>query len=303
MPRQWSSLHPEPTTAAEVAPEPEPVGGSEPEPVTVTVTGTFAESGVSASATPTPGSAGLTGDITILGTTIYEGQFAGSASWVSQFWPLSDGSQFGTGEFLFTGTIDGLGSGTLSFIDVWQNVDGVWSDTSTITSGTGDFEGASGTGTSTSDPANPSSSAAGSNVWTITVPPKGSLETVTATGTAVMGAQTSEPGERPDELVGTEAVTFEGSMVGTGQISQTTWTTGTTRVGSNTMEFTGTIDGLGTGTMTMLEVLTVGSDGYTSSVTATGGTGDFEGITGTGSWKIADGTISYTFVLTAPVNQ
>jgi hypothetical protein len=290
---------PEPTTAAEVAPEPEPA----PEPVTVTVTGTFAESGVSASATPTPSSAGLTGDTTILGTTIYEGQFAGSAPWVSQFWPLSDGSQFGAGEFLFTGTIEGLGSGTLSFIDVWQTVDGVWSDTSTITGGTGDFEGASGTGTSTSDPANPSSSATGSNVWTITVPPKGSLETVTATGTAVIGAQTSEPGERPDEIVSTETLTFEGSMVGTGQISQITWASGTTRVGSNTMEFTGTIDGLGTGTMTMLEVLTVGADGYTSSVTATGGTGDFEGITGTGTWKIADGIISYTFELTAPVNQ
>ena len=290
---------PDPTTAAEVAPEPEPG----PEPVTVTVTGTFAESGVSASATPMPSSAGLTGDTTILGTTIYEGQFAGSAPWVSQFWPLSDGSQFGAGEFLFTGTIEGLGSGTLSFIDVWQTVDGVWSDTSTITGGTGDFEGASGTGTSTSDPANPSSSATGSNVWTITVPPKGSLETVTATGTAVMSAQTSEPGERPGENVSTEVLTFEGSMVGTGQINQTTWTSGTTTVGSNTMEFTGTIDGLGTGTMTMLEVLTVGSNGYTSSVTATGGTGDFEGITGTGTWNIADGTISYTFVLTAPVNQ
>ena len=76
-------------------------------------------------------------------------------------------------------------------------------------------------------------------------------------------------------------------MVGTGQISQTTWNNGTTTVGSNTTEFTGTIDGLGTGTMTMLEVLTVGPNGYTTTVAITGGTGDFEGITGTGTYKVA----------------
>jgi hypothetical protein len=289
---------PNPTTAAEVAPV-----VTVPEPVTVTVTGTFAESDVSASATPTPSSAGLTGDTTILGTTIYEGQFAGSAPWVSQFWPLSDGFQFGAGEFLFTGTIEGLGTGTLSFVDTWQVADGVWSGVSTITDGTGDFEGASGTGVNTSDPANPSSGSTGSNVWTITVPPKGSLETVTATGTAVASVQTSEPGELPGENVSTEVLTFEGSMVGTAQISQTTWNNGTTTVGSNTTEFTGTIDGLGTGTMTMVEVLTVGPSGYISSVAIIGGTGDFEGITGTGTWKASDGTNRYTFELTAPVNQ
>ena len=134
---------PGPTTAAEVAPEPEPV----PEPVTVTVTGTFAESeDVVASATPTPVHPVSRATPRCSATTMYEGQLAGSAPWVSQFWPLSDGSQFGAGEFLFTGTIDGLGSGTLPFVDEWQTVDGVWSGKTTITGGTGDFEGASGTG-------------------------------------------------------------------------------------------------------------------------------------------------------------
>ena len=275
-----------------MAPEPEPV----PEPVTVTVTGTFAESDVSASATPTPSSSGLTGNTTILGTTTYEGQFAGSAPWVSQFWPLSDGSQFGAGEFLFTGTIEGLGSGTLSFVDTWQVVDGVWSGVATITGGTGDFEGASGTGVHTSDPANSSSSGTGSNVWTITVPPKGSLVTVTATGTA-SASVTVVPDSVPLTWNGTGS--FSGSLVGTTEGSGQGWAnpSGGT-FGSSRWVFTGTIDGLGTGTMTFDRI------GFDPPATwfdvVVDGTGDFEGITGTGQVAADD---TYTYTLTAPLNQ
>ena len=172
---------PDPTTAAEVAPEPEPV----PEPVTVTVTGTFAESDVSATPRPRPAS-GLTGNTTILGTTTYEGQFAGTAPWVSQFWPLSDGSQFGAGEFLFTGTIEGLGTGTLTRSSTHgrsSTVSGaVWprSRAVRVTS-----RGRTEQGSTPPTRPIPRVRGTGSYVWTITVPPKGSLVTVTATGTAV----------------------------------------------------------------------------------------------------------------------
>jgi hypothetical protein len=279
---------PGPTTAAEVA--------AEPEPVTVTVTGTFAESDVSASDLPAPSSSGLTGDVTRFGTTTYEGQFAGGASWNSQIWALSDGSQFGAGEFLFTGTIEGLGSGILTFVDTWRVVDGVWSGASTITGGTGDFEGASGTGVNTSDPANPSSSGTGANVWTITVPPKGSLETVTATGTA-SASVTIVP--ESDPLTWTGSGTFSGSLVGSTEGSGQGWAnpSGGT-MGTSRWVFTGTIEGLGAGTMTFDRIGFDPPARWFDVVVE--GTGDFEGIRGTGQ-VAADHT--YTYTLSAPVNQ
>lgn len=283
---------PDPTTAAEVTPEPEPVA----EPVTVTLTGTFAESGVLANELPAPSSSGLTGLITNFGTTTYEGQFAGSASWKSQVWPLSDGSQLGAGEFLFTGTIEGLGSGSLTFVDTWRIVDGVWSGASTITGGTGDFEGASGTGVNTSDSANPSSSSTGSNVWTIAVPPQGSLEAVTATGTA-SASITIVP--ESDPLTWTGSGTFSGSLVGSTKGSGQGWAnpSGGT-MGTSRWVFTGTIEGLGTGTMTFDRIGFDPPARWFDVVVE--GTGDFEGITGTG--QVA-GDNTYTYTLTAPENR
>ena len=292
---------PEPTTAAEVLPEPEPV----PEPVTVTVTATYVDTDVSASATPTPSASGLTGMASILGTTVFDGEFAGSAPWVNQFWPLPDGSQFGTGEFLFTGTIDGLGSGSLSYVDKWQVVDGVWSGLATITGGTGDFEGASGSGVSTADPAAPADSSTGSTIWTITVPPKGSLVTVDAKGTSFDPDFAVEPTDVDWSLTYGASTVLAGDIDGLAPHTGQLWfVDDTTVIGSGDFEFTGTINGLGTGTMTYTDVWSNSEAGATYTVFITGGTGDFEGITGTGTFIQTDAEEdSYEFTLTAPVGR
>ncbi|HYN32627.1 MAG TPA: hypothetical protein VES40_08385, partial [Ilumatobacteraceae bacterium] len=134
---------PEPTTAAEVTPEPEPA----PEPVTVTVTGTFSAEDVLA--TTAPNSSGLIGVTAWQATSVYEGQMAGTAPGIWQTWVgnrLGEPGQgeFRVGEHVFTGTIEGVGSGTLTYSDEWITVDGVTSGKAAITGGTGDFEGAYG---------------------------------------------------------------------------------------------------------------------------------------------------------------
>ena len=65
-------------------------------------------------------------------------------------------------------------------------------------------------------------------------------------------------------------------------------------------EFTGTIDGLGTGTMTYDRFFDRTAEGENWFDVVTGGTGDFEGITGTGQ-NGPNG--SYLYTLSAPVNQ
>lgn len=295
---------PEPTTAAEVAPEvlpePEPV----PEPVTVTVTGTFADSGIGTATTPS--ASGLVGDASIQGVTTYEGQITGSSPWVSETWFLPDGSQKGTGEFLFTGTIEGLGSGTLSYIDVWQVVDGVWSGAATITGGTEDFEGAWGTGVSTPD--DPSSSNSGTTVWTITVPPTGSLVSMNAIGSAVDENLVVEPSDTPGATDYSGTTVMASDIEGPAAISGRQWAlpSGST-LGGSTFEFSGTIAGLGSGTMTFEDVWTDVAGVRTYRVVVTGGTGDLEGITGTGTFQPdpdgAPDTYTYSFDLTAPIDQ
>lgn len=299
---------PEPTTAAEVAPEPEPA----PEPVTVTVTGTYADSGVTTATTPTASSSGLVGDTTYLGTTNFEGPFAGPASFVDQGWNLADGSYMSSGEFLFTGAIEGLGSGTLSFVitntaspDV---VDGVWSWTTTITSGTDDFEGAHGTAVFTADAADPLNAGVGTYSWTITVPPEGSLVSVTATGTAVDENVVTEPGDRPGAIDYTGTTVMAGDIEGPAVFSGRQWPllSGST-LGGGTFEFTGAIAGLGSGTMTFEDLWTDVAGVRTYRAVVTGGTGDFEGITGIGTFQpTADGTpdtYTYSFDLTAPIDR
>ena len=174
---------PDPTTAAEVAPEPEPA----PEPVTATVTGTFSTEDVVA--TTAPNSSGLIGDAAWQATTVYEGQMAGTAPGIWQTWDLGaggepSGGELRVGEHVFTGTIEGLGSGTLTYTAEWLTVGDIASGKAAITGGTGDFEGAYGSAVLDPVPAAPGDSSAGTYSWDITVPPKGSLVTVTATGTA-----------------------------------------------------------------------------------------------------------------------
>ncbi len=279
---------PDPTTAAEVAPE----------PVTVTLTGIFS---TTKEFKTVPSRSGLVGDQTWVGKTRFEGQVSGTAYDTGQAWNLPDGTSYTYIESELTASIDGLGIGTLTYGGASRTIDGVWSAEGVIAGGTAALEGASGTWVLTPDPATPTDSSTGTFEWTITVPPKGSLQTVTATGTVVASDVASVP------LDGTESSgtrTFTGSMVGGGPSTSIVFDTGTTTIGSNATEFTGTIDGLGTGSMTIGATVSSGADGSVSSGGISGGTGDFEGISGMGSYvQIDPNTWEYSFVLTAPVKK
>lgn len=277
---------PDPTTAAEAAPDPDP------EPVTVTLTGTFTATKEFKSALSRTG---IVGEQTWVGKTQFEGQVSGTGYDTGQLWNIPGGS-FEYIEGDLTATIEGLGVGSLAYRGSAQTVDGVWSSESVIAFGTAAFEGASGTLVLTPDPATPNDSSTGTYEWTITVPPKGSLVTVTATGQTA-DSVTVVP--ESDPLTWTGRGYFSGSLVGRAEGSGQGWEnpSGGT-MGTSRWVFTGRIDGLGTGTMTFDRI------GFDPPSTwfdvVVEGTGDFEGITGSGQ-VAADA--SYTYTLTAPVNR
>ena len=101
------------------------------------------------------------------------------------------------------------------------------------------------------------------------MPPKGSLVTVTATGTAA--SSISLDGESANSWTGTGG--FSGSLVGLAPArgSGQGWgdPTGSASFGTSRWVFTGTIDGLGTGTMTFDRIgFDPARPGSTSSSTA-----------------------------------
>lgn len=288
---------PEPTTAAEVTPEPEPV----PEPVTVTLTGTFSTEDVVA--TTAPNSSGLTGEAALQATTVFEGQMAGTAPGIWQTWDLGEGGEpsggeLRVGEHVFTGTIEGLGSGTLTYTDEWLTIGDLATGKAAITGGTGDFEGAYGSAVLDPVPAAPGDSSAGTYSWDITVPPTGSLVTVIATGRAT--SIVTLDSESTNTWTGTGG--FTGSIVGLAPArgSGQGWGSRVDNYGTSRWVFTGTIDGLGTGTITYDRIGFDNGLGGTWFDVVVDGTDELEGITGTGQ-VAADG--SYTYTLTAPVNQ
>ncbi len=288
---------PEPTTAAEVAPEPEPV----PEPVTVTLTGTFSATKEFKSALSRTG---IVGEQTWVGRTQFEGQISGTGYDTGQLWNIPGGS-FEYIEGDLTATIEGLGVGSLNYGGSAQTIDGVWSSESVIAFGTAAFEGASGTLVLTPDPATPNDSSTGTYEWTITVPPKGSLETVTVNGN---GSDQDFAAGRSDvegEVPYSATSVFEGDMTGLAPHTGTAWVLNPTMtVGVGNFEFTGDIAGLGTGTMTYTDVWVNENGSSVYTVYITGGTGDFEGITGTGRFLDSETeAYSYEFVLTAPVGR
>jgi hypothetical protein len=286
---------PEPTTAAEVVPDPVP------ESVTVTLTGTFSATKEFQSALSRTG---IVGEQTWVGRTQFEGQISGTAYDTGQLWNIPGGS-FEYIEGDLTATIEGLGVGSLNYRGSAQTVDGVWSSESVIAFGTAAFEGASGTLVLTPDPATPNDSSTGTYEWTITVPPKGSLETVTVNGNGsdqdFAAGQSDVEGEVPYSAT----TVFEGDMTGLAPHTGTAWVLNPAMtVGVGDFEFTGDIAGLGTGTMTYTDVWVNENGSSVYTVYITGGTGDFEGITGTGRFLDSETeAYSYEFVLTAPVGR
>ena len=279
----------DPTTTTEVVPE--------PEPVTVAVAGTFSTEDVVA--TTAPNSSGLTGPAAWQATTVYEGQLTGTAPGIWQTWDLGDGDELRAGEHTFTGTIEGVGSGTLTYADERLTVGGITSSKAAITGGTGDFEGAYGSAVLTSVPAAAGDPTAGTYSWDITVPPNGSLVTVTAAGGRAtvdlsFGASTTKGISWSAEGLFTGSLNGTTTGLGQGFADPRGGTFGTSR-----WVFTGTIEGLGTGTMTF-DRIGLDAPGAIWFDVVVEGTGDFEGITGTGQVAL---DLSYTYTLTAPVSQ
>jgi hypothetical protein len=97
----------------------------------------------------TSGDALADGSIPITGSWTLEGEMTGDVTLTgSNFAVPPNGDIGGTTDYVFTGTIDGLGTGTLTFSDEWVSdlVNGGVDMTITVTGGTGDFAGLLGWG-------------------------------------------------------------------------------------------------------------------------------------------------------------
>ena len=162
---------PEPTTAAEVVPEPEPV----PEPVTVTVTGTFAESGVTAgddAHAQQPGSRATRRSRNHqVRRTVRRRALRGCRS--SGPCPMDPSSE--PASSCSPERSRGSGPEPCRSSTCGRPSTGSGAPRPRSRAGPATSKGRTALGVSSSDPANPSGSGSGSNVWTITVPPKGSL--------------------------------------------------------------------------------------------------------------------------------
>ncbi len=91
------------------------------------------------------------GSIPITGSWDLDGDITGDVAVTgSNFSVPPDGDLGGTTEYVFTGTIDGVGTGTLSLADEWvTDLRGGVEATITVTGGTGSFAGATGSATLT----------------------------------------------------------------------------------------------------------------------------------------------------------
>ena len=78
-------------------------------------------------------------------TTSFDGDLVGTAPAVGWRTPheADDGSD-GDSSATFTGTIAGVGEGTLTTEEIFTSASGTFASVSVITGGTGDFEGARG---------------------------------------------------------------------------------------------------------------------------------------------------------------
>ncbi len=223
----------------------------------------------------------------IQGVTTFEGEFAGTAPWVTvRVGTLPDGSELGHSvSFHFTGSTSRVcGSGTLTMADEWQIVDGVRSANDDDHERHRRFRGrvrAAGSRSLTRRilPA-PQAAAPGTSrshrptAWS---PWKRSARASTRTSLPNRPTSTGRSPTAP-----TRELT--GDIDGVAPHTGTAWVLDNSTVGRGEFEFTGSIAGLGTGTMTYTDRWVFADDTTTYTSFITGGTGDFEGITGTGTF-------------------
>ncbi len=145
--RPWFTDTVQPFVDSIVFGDPAPVieGGTARVPLRVTVTDAY--SGVR-----TDGAQLADGSIPITYAATSEGTMTGDIVGTGSYSIGSDGVTTGSDEYTFTGTIDGIGSGTLTYTDEWSATGPTESTiTNAITAGTGDFAGITGSGTTTVD--------------------------------------------------------------------------------------------------------------------------------------------------------
>ena len=270
----------QPVVDSMVIGEPAPTvpGGSGRATTRVTATGTWSDDAY----TETPQEGSTTLDVSY--TTFFEGDMTGQAP--TEGWRTpneTDAGSTGGGSATFTGTIAGLGEGTLTTEEIFTAPPTVFLSVSLITGGTGDFEGA--TGTATIDQ--------GSYVFEIEVPEvpierprQFDLETSWTDGDYAEEAPADD-----GSVAYTGRTMFEGTLagdtpfVGTKQLdADGNW------LGTTQLAFTGTIDGVGTGTLTMTDTWRSDPSGqYIDALRIEGGTGDFDGAAGWLLLRSSDG--------------
>ena len=185
---------------------------------------------------------------------------------------------FRAGEHVFTGTIEGLGSGTLTYSTSRPSsvISGMPRPRSPV--GPATSKGRTGAVLKT-NPADPGDRTTGTYAWNISVPPKGSLDAVNATGTRTTVEYDLPPARTDSARHRTSRVRSSAAPEDPARGGETPEVSSTA---VSSCEFTGTIDGLGTGTMTYDRFFVRTAEGENWFDVVTGGTGDFEGITGTG---------------------
>lgn len=117
-----------------------------------------------------------TSSITYVGTSegTLTGEIAGTGTVTA-----ADGDCGGTDEYTFTGTIEGVGTGSLTYLSEWVSIGcaaGGADVTNTVTAGTGDFDGITGTGTTTvetSDKVGADDTVTGTNTFELVIPRSG----------------------------------------------------------------------------------------------------------------------------------
>ena len=255
-----------------------------PEPTQVDATGSWSDAGY----TETPRDDGSY-DVTYV--TTMEGDIRGESSPVEAFRtpvPESNGGSIGGGRMVFSGEIDGLGTGTLTYREEYISLPAFLS-VAVIVDGTGDFAGAGGWALFNPD------NVAGTYEFHIEIPPVAPSDVPTRT---IEASATSTRTDETEIPTGDDTFTYTGSeetagdIVGTRRFAgRSTLESGGTGRGVDTSVFTGSIEGVGSGTMTFETVWRAdpATGDHIGVARITGGTDDFAGAGGSVRYQSEDG--------------
>lgn len=240
----------------------------------VTGTGSWSDEGYA----ETPRTGDSTLDVTY--TTTFVGVLDGIGQGTGTRTPHDDDTGSDGGAVIeFTGSVAGVGEGTMTFREIYSTGTGPFFSVAAITDGTGDLAGARGfvqfeTGGYELDIEVPDVPAEPSRVFELT--------------TSSSDSDIVESVQEDGSLLRTGVTTYTGQLTG-----QAPWVG--TSVSDNGIDttnidrsFSGTIEGVGTGTLVLRTVSRADESGYWSEAAAiTGGTGDFFGA---GGWMLAKGS-------------